>query len=131
MGIEMTATVLTLTSVSTNPSLRRAASTPAVIPRMISMTKAAMASRNDTAILPAMISETGRPRRSTPKSPVSSPLRSPVSSSTSTPMYLPYWTSSGSSRSYSSRSWSTTLCGIGRSPDRARIGSPAREKTAA
>ena len=103
-----------------NPPLRRPAITPAAMPRMTSKMKAPSASWTVRGNRSIMMSETSRPRKSVPKSPVTSP-----------PTYLPYWITSGSSRLYSSRMAWIVLGATGRSPKRARTGSPGMANTSA
>ncbi len=103
-----------------NLPLRIAASTPAMIPMSSSITKATIASRTVIGIFCAMMSVTGRPRKSVPKSPVNTPV-----------MYFTYWTKNGSSRLYCARIASMLACDGERSPNSARMGSPGSRNTSA
>jgi hypothetical protein len=112
-GMDTTIVVDTSTRLSKYEPRRMPARMPAVMPMTISKPMATSASRTVTGSRCVMTSNTGRPLNCVPKSPWSSP-----------PMYLKYCTMSGSLRLYSSRSWATTPGASGRSPPRARIGSP-------
>ena len=107
--------VETSTRLSKKPLRRMPASTPAAMPMTISKRTATMVSLMVTGSVRAMVSETGRPRKSVPRSPWNR-----------SPMYFKYWTTSGSLRLNSSRSCATTAGESGRSPASARMGSPGR-----
>ena len=107
--------VETSTRLSKKLLRRMPARTPAVIPMTISKKTATAVSLTVTGRVRAMVSMTGRRVKSVPKSPWSR-----------SPMYLKYWTTNGSLRLNSSRSWATTAGASGRSPARARMGSPGR-----
>jgi hypothetical protein len=83
------------------------------MPMTISKKTATAASFTVTGSVRAIVSFTARPLKSVPRSPCNR-----------SPMYFRYWTPSGSLRLKSSRSWATTAGESGRSPARARMGSP-------
>ena len=90
-----------------------------------------------TASLPVTVKrslrsfETGMPYWFAPSSPVRTPSNSflPSRSCGQMPMYLPYWTGSGSSRLYFSRKSAMYAGEHARSPHLPAVGSPGMEKT--